>query len=136
MAKGKKKIVAAVFFLLVPLLTVAPFILFRSPAPVGIENGIAVCDPEYNPGPQAEATEEPEKSYREYLERLDQILPEDNSDKAAFTVVGGLLSYDRNLARIWLDAIGQHTAEDAVSAIVEEARRLSSNPDYAPCVVR
>ena len=136
MNRKQKRMVIAIFFLVVPLLTVSPFLLFRSPSPDRLEYGIALCDPEFNPGPQAQAVEEPMASYRNFVSRLDEIIPTESTDRSAFMVLGGLLSYDRNLAEFWLDAVEQDGAATAIATIVSEAQRVSANPDYAPCVVR
>lgn len=136
MNRKQKRMVIAIFFLVVPLLTVSPFLLFRSPSPDRLEFGIAVCDPEFNPGPQAQAVEEPIASYRNFVSRLDEILLAESTDRSSFMVLGGLLSYDRNLAGVWVDVLGQEDEVTAISKIVAEAQRVSSNPNYAPCVVR
>lgn len=73
-----------------------------------------------------------EQLYEDYTRRRSD--PE--SDASVFNSMGGLLTYDLNLSRFWLDAIVQYGEQGAMSATVAEARRLSSDPSYAPCVIR
>ena len=133
----RKRWLAAGFFLAILLLTIGPLTLLRSPAPAGYVNDIAVCEPEYNPGPAGIAQAEKNESYLEESDSLIQLLANsDDSDVSIFNSMGGLLTYDLNLARFWMDAIVESGEQGAVSATVAEARRRSSDSSYQPCVIR
>jgi hypothetical protein len=94
----RKRWLAAGFFLAILLLTIGPLTLLRSPAPAGYVNDIAVCEPEYNPGPAGIAQAEKNESYLEESDSLIQLLANsDDSDVSIFNSMGGLLTYDLNL---------------------------------------
>lgn len=132
----------AAFFVLVLMLTLGPLTLLRSPAPVAHVNGIAVCEPEYNPGPAGMALRQDAAPHRTHWLQLEQnpdylsALADPQSEASAFKGMAGLLSYDANLARLWLEASAASGELAAVSATVAEAQRLSRDPRYAPCVIR
>ncbi len=50
-----------------------------------------------------------------------------------FSQTVGLMMYDEILADFWFDAVIQSGELNASKMVVEEAIRLSKNPDYAPC---
>lgn len=102
MAKSKKKLIAAIFFIVVPVLTVAPFVLFRSPTPDHFEHGIAVCEPEYNPA-QTESW-----SFDEYRALLNGLLIESTNPDAL--VIASMLE-NRNDSNARLSSLEQLTSE-------------------------
>lgn len=103
-----KRWLAAAFFVLVLLLTVGPLALLRSPAPAGYANGIAVCEPEYNPGPAGTALADFDANYLEYRNQLEQVLIESGNPEA--TVIATLLR-NRNDDESAISALRDLTVE-------------------------
>jgi len=76
----------------------------------------------------------------EEAERLDQESQKEYRDRSlfgsgysGFKRASYLMTYDEQLAEYWLDNFIRFGEIRAEETLVIEARRLSSNPDYAPC---
>ncbi len=77
-------------------------------------------------------------------ERLDQVSQKESRDRSlfrsgysafysAYNRASYLMTYDEQLAEYWLDNFIRFGEIRTEETLVIEARRLSSNPDYAPC---
>ena len=123
---------------MVLVITVGPLALLRSPAPAGLRDGIAYCEPEFNTGPEGMARLSDLQNSSPRIQALE--LTGTGESSADFGFVGfdsviGLLTYDRRLTRIWLNAVSAEGDQAALAATLAEARRLSSDPAYAPCAI-
>lgn len=86
-----KRLLIAGLFVLVFALLLGPFLFLSSPVPVGYVDGIAVCEPEYNPGPSGYTEDRVAAEYPDYRARLRELLA--NSDDVDARVIGTILDH-------------------------------------------
>lgn len=89
-----KRALIAGLFCLVFLLLLGPFLFLSAPTPAGYVDGIAVCEPEYNPGPSGLSDDRFNSEYQDFRSRLRALLIESEDTDAK--VIASIMDHPTN----------------------------------------